>query len=313
MERLNDLSAIKTYYQEYGYVVVKEAIPPLLIDDFLQAYEQFKKRHFYTIRSQDTNRIEKIVLTPENFMEHSMLNPLGIPFAKKFTQTMARIVFHEKSAELLQLLSNKKTHTVWQSMFFDKSTGTAAHQDHYYLDSYPHGQLVGCWYSLEDIQEEAGAFFVVPKSHQGPLIRADSRANYGDHQEYIEKIHQMIDAQNYQPHPCFLQKGDLLLWHPFLIHGAFLNKNPRFSRKSFTAHFLPEGYQHYGAGKILDFEETYPFNEHFRISSISDPQKITLAKMMKHCFGLPLTWLRPSKAVPKMEMRVQKYENLNWH
>lgn len=45
MERLSDLSSIQSYYQE--------AIPSPLMDDFLQAYEQFKKRRFYTIRSQN--------------------------------------------------------------------------------------------------------------------------------------------------------------------------------------------------------------------------------------------------------------------
>src|SRR5208337_754108 len=38
-----------------------------------------------------------------------------------------------------------------------------------------------------------------------------------------------------------IDKGDVILWHPFLVHGAFSNEDARFSRKSFTSHFFPYG------------------------------------------------------------------------
>jgi len=40
-----------------------------------------------------------------------------------------------------------------------------------------------------------------------------------------------------------LYGGDLaaivLFWHPYTIHGVYNNRDPRFSRKSLTAHYYP--------------------------------------------------------------------------
>ena len=44
-------------------------------------------------------------------------------------------------------------------MFFDRSTGTVEHQDSWYLDTDPPGNLVGVWYALEDIQGPTTAGF----------------------------------------------------------------------------------------------------------------------------------------------------------
>ena len=49
----------------------------------------------------------------------------------------------------------------------------------------------------------------------------------------------VISERNYQRKAFSLNKGDVLFWHPYTIHGSHQNKNPQFSRKSFTAHFYP--------------------------------------------------------------------------
>ena len=39
-----------------------------------------------------------------------------------------------------------------------------------------------------------------------------------------------------------LKKGDVLFWHPYLIHGSYNQTNSKFSRKSITAHYHPIGF-----------------------------------------------------------------------
>ena len=50
-----------------------------------------------------------------------------------------------------------------------------------------------------------------------------------------------------------LNRGDILLWHPFLIHGAFNCKDETLSRKSFTSHFYARKFQAKDteSGKVL--------------------------------------------------------------
>jgi phytanoyl-CoA hydroxylase len=126
-----------------------------------------------------------------------------------------------------------------QNMFFDRSTGTIEHQDHYYLDSNPPGKMVAAWYALENIHEDAGCFFVLPGSHKGKIIERDSALNFSDHKTFVEKIKDLINKGEYEYLSFPLSKGDVLFWHPYTIHGAYNNQNPLFSRKSFTAHYYP--------------------------------------------------------------------------
>ncbi len=240
---LNKTQQIRDHYEDNGYVIVKDVISPNQINDFINSYEALKSSNNYYFRSQDTNRPEKLIVNEQGFIENSILNPIDLVFQRDFCQSALRIICSDSVSQVLTRLTGRQKHTIWQTMFFDKSTGTVPHQDHYYLDSDPAGHLVACWYALEDIQEDAGAFFVVPKSHKGPLIsRNTDIPMFSDHEEYVPKIQKMIQEQNYQFQPMLLEKGSVLFWHPFLVHGAFPNINPKHSRKSFTAHFLPEGY-----------------------------------------------------------------------
>jgi len=40
-----------------------------------------------------------------------------------------------------------------------------------------------------------------------------------------------------------LKKGDVLFWNSRTVHGSLETKNPKYSRKSLTAHYLPSQYQ----------------------------------------------------------------------
>ncbi len=233
-----ETEGIKAYYSENGYVVIKDIIPEADLEAFSRSYEQLKSSRGYYFRSQDTNRAERLQINEEGFIERSILHPNELIFQNEFKSLTEKIVYSNIISQLLSLIGSYEKYIVWQTMFFDKSTGTVPHQDHYYLDSTPPGNLIASWFALETIHEDSGAFFVVPKSHKGPLISKQA-ANFEDHEEYVVKVKNLIDEQKYEFQPMPLQKGSVLLWHPFLIHGAFSNQNPNYSRKSFTAHYVP--------------------------------------------------------------------------
>ncbi|MBE9179496.1 phytanoyl-CoA dioxygenase family protein [Oculatella sp. LEGE 06141] len=235
-----ELQDIQNYYEQNGYVIVSKLLQESAIDNFLKEYNRFKARPFYVFRSQDTNQPELIRSNEQGFLEHSILDPQNLVFAKGFTSTVEKCITSTAISNLLKQLSGKDKHIIWQSMFFDKSTGTVAHQDHYYLDTDPAGHLIAAWFALEDIHPDAGCFFVVPGSHRGEVLERTA-SGFKDHEDFVSRTQQLISENNYQFKPCPLAKGDVLFWHPFTVHGAFTNINPQYSRKSFTAHFVPEG------------------------------------------------------------------------
>ena len=125
-------------------------------------------------------------------------------------------------------------------MLFDKSTGTVDHADTWYLDTKPRGQMVASWIALEDINESAGRFFVYPKSHKLNIpenINQKIKSNF----EYVNFINQFLISKKLNKYAPELKKGDVLFWHPFTIHGSLSQKDPKYSRKSLTAHYHPIG------------------------------------------------------------------------
>jgi len=236
-------SAIKEYFDSYGYVVVENLLDHSKIQQFLDAYEQIKHSKLFVFLSQDTHRPIQPKLTPEGFIENSMLNPASLKLWSGFARSVEECLVDTNVTDALSIVSGVSSHVMMQNMFFDKSTGTIEHQDHYYLDSDPPGRMIAAWYSLEDIHEDAGCFFVLPESHKGRVIERESAAGFSDHDTFVKEINTLINEGQYEYRSFPLSKGDVLFWHPYTIHGAYNNRDPRFSRKSLTAHYYPGNLQ----------------------------------------------------------------------
>ena len=236
---LQNKAEISHYYQEQGYVVVSDLLSQSKIDRFLAIYEQLKYSPYFVFNTQDTHLPSQPKLTAEGLLKNSMLNPSQLKFFPKFTRAIEECLYDSRISEVLEAISGAQEHNMWQNMFFDRSTGTIEHQDHYYLDTNPAGQLVAAWYALEDIQIDSGCFFVLPKSHKGEVIERGSVSDFDDHDNYRTQMQALIERSNYEKVDCTLKKGDVLFWHPYTIHGANANTNPALSRKSFTCHFYP--------------------------------------------------------------------------
>ena len=232
-------SAIREYYDAQGYVLIKNLLAPEKIQKFMDCYEQIKHSKFFVFFSQDTHLPTVPSLTPEGFIRNSMLNPADLKLWNSFSQSLEECLVDERVIGVLSQLSGSPTHVMMQNMFFDRSTGTVEHQDHYYLDSNPAGRMIAAWYALEDIHEDAGCFFVLPGSHKGRVLERQSATNFSDHDSFVQGINGLIAEGKYEYRSFPISKGDVIFWHPYTIHGAYNNKDSRYSRKSLTAHYHP--------------------------------------------------------------------------
>lgn len=244
---IDDVTEIKKYYESYGYVVVKKLLANSKIDSLIEQYEKIKRHKFFVYYSQSIHKPLRPKITPEGFIEESIERPSHLKFFPSFSQAVLNCLIDREISDVLSILSSSSSHSLWLNMFFDKSPGTVEHQDHYYLDTNPPGNLIGVWYALENIHPDSGCFFVLPGSHKGEII---SRQNFSsqkksikalvdDHERMRKKIIALIREKNYEYKALPLSKGDVLFWHPYIIHGAYNNSNPQFSRKSLTGHFYP--------------------------------------------------------------------------
>ena len=247
---VDDATNIKEYYQSQGYVVIKNLLCLEKIDNLIKQYEKIKCSKFFVYYSQSVHRPLRPKISPEGFIEESIERPSHLKFFPNFANAVSDCLVDREISNVLSILSGSSSFSLWQNMFFDKSPGTVEHQDHYYLDTDPPGNLLAVWYALENIHPESGCFFVLPGSHKGQVI---DRKNYSqkrgidavvlEHDEMRKKIMSLIQEKNYKYKAFPLDKGDVLFWHPYTIHGAYNNNNPKLSRKSLTGHFYPSHLQ----------------------------------------------------------------------
>jgi phytanoyl-CoA hydroxylase len=238
---LRDVAAIRQYYDENGYVVIRGLIPGGLCDQALTDFEREVKPFPGHIYRQTTANPERHALTDWGLMLNPILNvqSLDTRSFSRFKEAGLAILTHPRTQEAVRTILGEPGKIV-QSMYFDGNPATWPHQDTYYLDAEELGRMTAAWFAVVDIEPGAGRFFIYPKSH-----RIDMAKNGGDfdiafnHARYKNLVVDIIHNHRLECRAPALRQGDVLFWSAKTIHGSLETTQPRFSRSSFTAHYIP--------------------------------------------------------------------------
>jgi len=231
----------RDYYQANGYYIFRNLIPQNIIDNLLNEYASKVITSNSPFFRQSSNRWQPNKINDYGYSEESFRDVHDYPKHSTFTESARKIFCLQQVREALTELTGIEEHNLMQTMLFDMNTATPAHQDWYYLDSMPNGHLLAGWFALEDIHEEAGRFYVLPKSHlvDFELTEDEKLSN----RFYLEKLKAYINSHKDEINAPALNKGDVLFWNSRTIHGSLETINPKYSRKSLTAHYLPSVYE----------------------------------------------------------------------
>ena len=228
----------KDYFKENGYLHIKNFINHDKIDECLSALEAIKKKKHYCYSQSKHNWFLSNNLSPEGFLIDSIQNPTKHIFLPQLKNSVIKILTEKNITDLLKIITGFDYHVRWQDMLFDQSTGTLEHADNWFLDTVPVGYMNAIWIALEDINEDAGRFYIVKKSNKlkHPVYNKDVSLD-----EYQNLIKNLVDKNNLIRYSPNMKKGDIILWNSLTVHGSYLQTNKKFSRKSITAHFYPLG------------------------------------------------------------------------
>lgn len=240
-----EAGAIKEYYSEYGYVVVRGLVPTATIERANRAFDHEVLPSGRFIYRQATANPERNVFSSHGFMLNSLLNlqSLDPRYYGGFRDAAQDVLADAGMQRIVRGLFNDPGKLV-QSMYFHGNPVTWPHQDTYYLDSEHLGSMGAAWIAAEDIAPGAGRFFIYPRSH-----KIDMQRNGGDfdiafhHDRYKQLVKDIIQNQRLQCRAPALAKGDVLFWHARTIHGSLPTSQPDRSRRSFTAHYIPESHR----------------------------------------------------------------------
>lgn len=226
----------RQYYEAHGYYLWRGLIGTGQIDALLAEYRAKVLPAKIPFFRQSSSRYERNRITPAGHVRQSFLDIHQFRHFPEFSHCAMEIYTSAAVREALRDVTGFASFNLMQTMLFDANTATWPHQDWWYLDSVPHGHLLAIWIALEDIDERAGRFYVLPGSQSVDLHSGTPNL---PHAEWVQRMRRYVEAHASEIYAPGMRRGDVLFWNSRTVHGSLPTKDPNFSRKSLTAHYLP--------------------------------------------------------------------------
>lgn len=233
---------IRRYFDENGYVVVRNLIPAALCETAMASFASEVTPYDGSIYRQTTANPERHEFTPHGYVLNPILNVQSLDARRfpNFRETGLAILTHSNVQGVLREILGEPAKLV-QSMYFQGNSATWAHQDTYYLDAQEIGRMTAAWFAVEDIAPGAGRFFVYPKSHRIDMAKNGGSLDIAfNHDRYKSLVTDVIARHGLECRAPALRRGDVLFWSSKTIHGSLETRQPECSRSSFTAHYIPD-------------------------------------------------------------------------
>ncbi len=185
----------------------------------------------------------------EEFKSINKDNPNPIRFQDawlhKKSKLVKEIATHKEILKCLSILFGRESFP-FQTLNFPYGSSQHFHSDASHFNSLPYGFMCGVWVAMEDIHKDAGPLIYYPYSHKSPYISSKSLGIKSFQikktqapQQLFEKYWQdLIKKFNFKKEQFIAKKGDILIWHPNLIHGGEKIKNKKLTRWSQVTHYF---------------------------------------------------------------------------
>jgi hypothetical protein len=243
---------------EDGYVVVPGLIDDHLVDAFVREIDDVWERD----AAIDDLAVSDVHLD-EGYRVHVPHSELVLIEAAKRQEIKARSnwrigQYHLFSKAARQIFDHPEITRIASRIFarpgeprfslmFSKGTEQGLHQDTCVFHIFPRDFMMGVWIACEDITHESGPLEYYPGSHRTPLFaefvdypqtnrRTSDPEQSRRYDEYVVNL-----AKGFKKHELLVRKGDVMFWHPMLIHGGCPRIDRQATRKSFVIHVIAEG------------------------------------------------------------------------
>ncbi len=265
-----------TYYAEHGYAVVRNLVDPRAIDALLTSYQRDIVPSRTRFFRQSTGRYERNRVSAHGYVQQSFLDLHDYGDHPDFSRTAIDLFTDRALHARLSTVTGHPAFNLMQTMLFDQNTETQPHQDWWYLDSVPNGELAAVWIALEDIDERAGRFYVLDRTTDVDLLRDDPGLSHASWLDWM-RLH-------LRQHPELIRApalsvGDALVWNSRTIHGSLPTIDPSLSRKSLTAHFLPA---HLDFGNLHVRKDWIAYRDHNGVKFYRNQPDYALGEAVKN-------------------------------
>lgn len=244
-------------YEREGFVIRRQVVPHRLIDDLLERFRGDILPSRFRFYRQNSAKYEVNRFTDGGYLANALLDFHDYGPYPEFSTAGLELFFCEPLRMELTKLTGHDRMQLMQTMLMDANPTTPAHQDWWYPDTVPNGNLIAAWIALEDIDQRAGRFYVM-RGSQSVVLHHDIETL--GHSEWLARMNAWKSAHADQIVAPAMAKGDVLFWNSSTIHGSLPTQDARYSRKSATAHYIPEGATFGNLFKTKDYIELKEFN-----------------------------------------------------
>lgn len=240
-----------------GFAIVPRAVPDSVCKNLVTDYEEYVKK-FPESEYRDSNNHNV------RFVNFHLASPNGMIVA---TNSVA----HDAISEMFRAES-----CAYTSLFFKHGSQQALHRDTPHFCTYPEDSFFGLWTALEDVTEENGPLVYVPGSHRlaippaesyvngiGRIVRVMTKKNV---RAALEKYNSDViaAAQTLPTRKATIKRGDIVIWHPKLVHGGSIISKPGATRYSLVTHCAPRGVYVSYANTYFSMRNKKSINDKYR-------------------------------------------------
>ena len=219
-----------------GYVIIKRAVEPDVLDQAWAAYEAAIREGVVQLPAEPAG--------PDDPFPGRLQDPhMKVP-------TLCSIMRHPTVLRWVQLLMDREP-APFQTIICHKGSQQRVHSDSIHMTTYPLGYLTAAWVAFENIHPDSGPLVYYPGSHRLPYVFSrDVGIDENDYREhgytpfgerYEPRIKEILTEQKIEPHYFHAQKGDALIWHANLLHGGSIRRDLRHSRRALVSHYFVRG------------------------------------------------------------------------
>lgn len=223
-ETLQNLEALRSFYDENGYVVAKQLFSPAEVAQLREHFMELRARGSYPgdLIGVDASSTDPLKRYPRMIHMH------------RWDETSLRWLLDQRLNKALTALLGREPYAVQTMLYFKppRSRGQALHQDQYFLRAQP-GTCMAAWMALDPCDESNGCMEVVPGSHHWPLLcttQADTTRSFTDVTVPI--------PEGQEVRPVIMEAGDVLFFGGSLVHGSYPNTTEDRFRRSLIGHYV---------------------------------------------------------------------------
>ncbi len=226
---------------EKGYLRFRLADPGELIRSFLADVDRFW-------RSGPSDIAYRFVGEPASMADaaerRERMAPCVLLNLHGHSESALALYLHPDIFRWAELIFDRKAEA-FESSFTEFGRSEAPYRDLVYIETDPATHLLTAFVALEDIETKAGPLYVVSGSHRLPLFEFEpGRFRIGEGADYLPArrfVAALADRSGLPEEDLTLRKGEVVIWHSALVHGARRILKPWVTRRGFMVRLTTLG------------------------------------------------------------------------